>query len=385
MIEFFLFWCIAVVTFWWMCPRIFLWADRHIARRIISTVVPAPVQHASPKAASVFQQRHRTVHTAPGLVDYAQALDALARSTRSHVSARDALLEALTSLATTHGSTELTERLQRGDDIAMTLSECAFKNQEQRFFQLLQRSLIHGSFIPQALEQSAAIVREEIQHQQDMRTAAAQARSTVRLLSLLPFIVLAILLMTSPTTRRELTTTPTLVLIAFGVILNRVGWLWVQNMVARASRTTPSVSSQLSDAVSISLRVGIPLRQAIETWAVENDSNLAAQLSAGCPFADAMNEFAERHHDDTHLIARVFIDADRDGLPVADAVHRISTEMRMQRRQVSDIRLRQLPTQLALPVVFCVLPSFILLTVLPLVFANLHHFHFFLPSINSTS
>lgn len=385
MIEFLLFWCIVVVTLWWMCPRIFLWADRYIARRTISTVVPAPVRHAAPKAASMSQQKNRTVHIAPVLADYAQALDALARSTRSHMPARDALLNAITSLAATHGSTELGERLQRGDEIAMALSECSFHNQEQRFVQLLQRSLIHGSFIPQALEQSATILREEIQHQQNMRTAAAQARSTVRLLSLLPFIVLVILLIASPTTRRELTTTPTLVLITFGVILNRVGWSWVQSMVARASRTSPSVSSQLSDAVSISLRAGIPLRQAIESWASEHDSKLAAQLSAGSPFADALNEFAQRHLGDTHLIARVFIDADRDGLPVADTVHRLSTEMRMQRRHASEIRIRQLPTQLALPVVFCVLPSFILLTVLPLVFANLHHFHLSPPSINTTS
>lgn len=385
MIELFLFWCIVVVTLWWMCPRIFLWADRYVARRTISTVVSARVQHSPPKASSVSQQKNRTVHTVPVLADYAQALDALARSTRSQIPPRDALLDALASLASTYGSTELVERLQRGDDVAIALSECPFNNQEQRFVQFLQRSLVHGSFIPQALEQSAAIVREDIQHQQNMRTAAAQARSTVRLLSLLPFIVLVILLMTSPTTRRVLTTTPILVLIAFGVILNRVGWSWVQSMVARASRTSPSVSSQLSDAVSISLRAGIPLRQAIESWAVEHDSRLAAHLSAGSPFADALNDFSQRHLGDAHLIARVFIDADRDGLPVTDTVHRLSTEMRMQRRHASDIRIRQLPTQLALPVVFCVLPSFILLTVLPLVFANLHHFHLSPPSINSTS
>lgn len=384
MIEILLFWSIFVVTLWWMCPRIFLWADRHIACRTISSTFPDPVQHSSLRVAAPSQRMAQSSNTTLGLVDSAQALDALARSTRSHVPARDALLHVFASLPSTRGSTELAERLQRGDDIASALNECPFNNQEQRFVQLLQRSVIQGSFIPQALEQSAAIVREEIQNQQNMHNAAAQARSTVRLLSLLPFIVMAVLLMASPTTRRELTTTPTIVLIAFGVILNRIGWSWVQSMVARASRTAPSVSSQLSDAVSISLRAGIPLRQAIESWAVEHDSKLATQLSAGSPFADALNDFAQRHLGDTHLIARVFIDADRDGLPVADTVHRLSTEMRMQRRHASDIRIRQLPTQLALPVVFCVLPSFIFLTVLPLVFANLHHFHFSPPSINTT-
>lgn len=385
MIEFLLFWCIVVVILWWMCPRIFLWADRYIARRNLSAAFP-PCSHRTPRKVPLISPRKKkSTQGTSTLTNYAQILDDVARSTRSQVPARDALLHAIDSLASTTGYVELNTRLQRGDDIATALSGCPFSHQEEKFVQLLQRSLIHGSFIPQALEQSATILREEVQHQQNMQSAAAQARSTVRLLSLLPFIVLAVLLLASPTTRREITTAPTLALITSGVILNRLGWSWVQGMVARASRTSPSVSSQLSDEVSISLRAGIPLRQAIESWAVEHDSNLAVQLSAGSPFADALNEFAQRHLGDTHLIAQIFIDADRDGLPIADTVHRLSTEMRMQRRHASDIRIRQLPTQLALPMVFCVLPSFILLTVLPLVFANLHHFHFSPPSINTTS
>lgn len=385
MIEFLLFWCTYIVCVWWVCPRIFLWTDRHIAQRNISVDTPQRTHITSPTSLSATPHKKQSKGSTEALTDFARALDALARSTRSHSPTRDALIEVLLSLTTATRFEELRNQLQLGDDITTALSKKSFDHLEARFIQLLQHSLVHGSFIPQALEQSASILREEAQHHQNMRSAAAQARSTVRLLSLLPFIVLVVLLVASPSTRQELTTAPSLVLVVLGVILNRAGWSWVQAMVARAARTTPSLSSQLSDAVSIALRAGIPLRQAIEMWAVNHDSYLAAQLTTGTAFADALNEFAQRHRGDAHVITRVFIDADRDGLPVADTVHRLSTEMRMQRRHASDIRIRQLPTQLALPVVFCVLPSFILLTVLPLVVANLHHFHFSPPTINKTS
>ena len=385
MIEFLLFWCIVVICIWWMAPRMFLWADRHLARRNIATEAPHQKRHVSPTTLTKSHAKTRSIRVTATLSDFSQALDTLARSTRSHVPARDALIEIFSSLTTTARSKDLLHQLQQSNDIETVLRANSFDHSEARFLQLLHHSLVHGSFVPQALEQSAVILREEEQHQQNMRAAAAQTQSTVRLLSLLPFIVLTVLLMASPTFQRELMTPPTLALIAFGVILNRAGWSWVQTMVARASRTVPSVSSQLSDAVHISLRAGIPLRQAIEMWAVDHDSHLAAHLTSGIAFADVLNEFAQRHRGDTHVLTRLFIDADRDGLPVTDTVHRLSTEMRMQRRHTSDIRLRQLPTQLALPVVFCVLPSFILLTVLPLVFANLHHLHFSPPSINTAS
>ena len=385
MIEFLFFWCTLVVGVWWMCPRMFFWADRHLAQRNLFLETPHKAHIPVQVHLSTSRRTTRFTSSAATLSDFAQALDTLARSTRSQAPARDALIEIFSSLTSATRCEDLLNQLQQGNDIETVLHANSIDLSDARFLQLLHHSLVHGSFIPQALEQSAAILREEEQHQQNMQTAAAQARSTIRLLSLLPFIVLIVLLVTSPTTRHEFTAPPTLALIAFGVMLNRAGWSWVQTMVARASRTVPSVSSQFSDAVHIALRAGIPLREAIEKWAVDHDPQLAAQLTSGIAFADALNEFAQRHPGDAHVLTRLFIDADRDGLPVTDTVHRLSTEMRMQRRHASDVRLRQLPTQLAFPVVFCVLPSFILLTVLPLVFTNLHHFSLPSPALTSTS
>lgn len=385
MTDFLFFWSTALILLWWLCPRIFLIADRHIMRRNISLNIGQQGQLPGQFATSTLPPKNQTHRGEVLLTEVAHALDTLARLTRSHVPTRDALTEVLSSLNADAELEVLLTYLRRGDDIATSLDKFSHHHQKARFMQLLRSSLVHGSFIPQALEQSAAIVREEMQLQLHIQSAAAQARSTVRLLSLLPFLVLGVLLFVSPNTRQELTAIPIVIVILVGITLNRCGWTWVQHMVARTSRTTPSLSSQMSDAVCIALRAGIPLREAVESWATEHDASLATSLLSGSTFAEALNEYAHRHPGDAHLIVRVLIDADRDGLPVVETIHRLSTEMRMQRRHSADIRLRELPTQLAFPVVFCVLPSFICLTVLPLILANLHHFHFSPPIINTTT
>ena len=379
------FWVAIVVVVWALSPRLFLCTDRFVARKNIAQMHQQISPNNSVDVSSATSLKKPSARSCPSPLDFAHALDALARATRSHVSTRDALSDILESLQSTPALAVLHSQLRQGTDIANALRECTTSGRERHFFQLLHHSLVHGAFIPQALEQSAAILREDAQHQQNMQTAAAQTRSTVRLLSLLPFIALGLMFLASHSTREALTTTPTLFVIGFGVALNRSGWSWVQGMVSRSSQSAPTLASQLTDAVSVSLRAGVSLPQAIENWAREYDDILCDQLVQGEAFADALQNFASRHGADAFVLSRVLTDAHRDGLPAIDTIHRLSSEMRSHRRHESEMRLRQLPNKLALPVVLCVLPSFILLTVIPLVLANLHHFTFSPPSINTSA
>jgi Flp pilus assembly protein TadB len=244
---------------------------------------------------------------------------------------------------------------------------------------------VQGVFLPSALEQAAAILREESRHQNDIVVASAQARSSARILTLLPFAVLLLLFLTSASTRSELTTVPVLVVLAFGVIFNQLGWHWVKHVVNRSALTHTGITAHLSDEIVISLRTGISLRQSIENWALKNEPQLFHALSTGLPLSQALQEFSLRHDSDAQLLAQILIDADRDGLPVVDTIHSLSSEMRSRRRHASEVQLRQLPTKLALPVVFCILPSFVFLSVLPLVISNLQHFHFSPPPTSITS
>lgn len=69
-------------------------------------------------------------------------------------------------------------------------------------------------------------------------------------------------------------------------------------------------------------------------------------------------------------IARSLIDAlalaDRYGTPLAPVLDRLAGEARAQRRRNADAAARRLPVQLSFPLVGCTLPSFVLLTIVPL-------------------
>ena len=379
---FFLFRLVAFCTIvWFVCPRLFLHMDQRVASRHISQLVTQPQPQSSsdplPTPRSFRIRRSRRQYSAPeNLPDFARCLDSLARATRSHQPARDALTAALSLLTPTAALKKAVDNLHSGQEIQISLSPSECDSREQQLFEFLRISLVHQAFIPQALEQAADIMREEFRHHQDVTTATAQARSSASLLTLVPFAVLALLLFSSSTARQGSLTTPFVITVGIGITVNRIGWWWIQQLVNNSGMATTDLSLSLAQRLCISLRAGVPLRTAIEQWAIENDSTLHETLLRGDSLSTALHDFVQRHAGGSHHLAQVLLEADRDGLPIVHTVSRLSAEMRTHRRHQADIKTRQLPTKLTLPVVLCVLPSFVFLAVIPLILANLSQFTF---------
>jgi tight adherence protein C len=99
-------------------------------------------------------------------------------------------------------------------------------------------------------------------------------------------------------------------------------------------------------------------------------ARLVARLDQGQRFADTLHELAA-----AVPIARAAVDllatADRYGLPLAPVLDRLADEARAQRRRLGEAQARELPVRLAFPLVCCTLPSFAVLTVVPIVVASL--------------
>jgi pilus assembly protein TadC len=99
------------------------------------------------------------------------------------------------------------------------------------------------------------------------------------------------------------------------------------------------------------------------------------RLDRGERFADAIMSLPEVLGPPAHALADGFAAADRDGLPLAPVLERLAADARQMRRRRFDERARQLPVRLAVPLVLCTLPSFALLTVVPLLLAALTSLH----------
>ena len=94
-------------------------------------------------------------------------------------------------------------------------------------------------------------------------------------------------------------------------------------------------------------------------------------MNAGDRFADALHRLREG----LGPVAQPLIDslsaADRYGLPLAPVLERLSFEARQQRRRDTEAAARELPVRLAVPLVLCTLPSFVLLAIVPVLLGAL--------------
>ena len=371
---------------WFVCPRLFLYMDQRVASSHLSQFVSQTQPQSSSEVVSTLRtfriRRSRRQRLAPkNLPEYARCLDSLARATRSHQPARDALTSAFSLLTSTAALMKAIDDLHSGQEIETSLSPSECDQHEQELFEFLRISLVQQVFVPQALEQAADIMREEFQHHQDVTTATAQARSSASLLTLVPFAVLALLLLSSSTARQGSLTAPFVLTVAVGIAVNRIGWWWIQQLVNNSGMATTDLSLSLAQRLCISLRAGVPLRTAIEEWAAENDSTLHETLLRGDSLSTSLHDFVQRQSGGSHHLAQVLLEADRDGLPIVQTVSQLSAEMRIHRRHHAVIKTRQLPAKLTLPVVLCVLPSFVFMAVIPLILANLSQFTFSPPPI----
>ena len=125
------------------------------------------------------------------------------------------------------------------------------------------------------------------------------------------------------------------------------------------------------------------MTHACERWrTVSPTGNSVADLiNAGAPLEEALLPLAITHPITGKNLGHTIVEAERDGLPILETVMRLAANHRMERRRQIDTRIRQLPTRLSIPLVLCVLPSFLLLSVAPLVLASLSRLSISLPSV----
>lgn len=104
-------------------------------------------------------------------------------------------------------------------------------------------------------------------------------------------------------------------------------------------------------------------------------AEVLAAVDRGERFADSLPVMVQRLGPALHPLVDGFVAADRDGLPLAPVLERLAADARAHRRRRIDTMARQLPVRLAVPLVVCILPAFVLLAVVPLLlaaFASLH-------------
>lgn len=161
-------------------------------------------------------------------------------------------------------------------------------------------------------------------------------------------------------------------------------WLrWAR--VRRRTRAARDIVHDLPDALDLlvlSIRAGYLPAQAIVEIIPFLPRPLQPSFTAvdeamrgGDRFADALGRLRAQLGPVVQPLVDSLSAADRYGLPLAPVLERLSLEARQQRRRDTEAAARELPVRLAMPLVLCTLPSFVLLAIVPLLLGALSSLH----------
>ena len=372
---------IALVCF--ATPRFFRLVDMHEMQRRLNDA-DLMTEDVKPPLALPRQLR---IDISP-VLDFAALCESLARATRSGASPHDALLVSLQRHQFHHPCWSAlfddVAALQSCDSSLATARESVEpRSNDAQCLSLLESAMVHGNFVPSALDHASSVLRDRAACSAELAVAASQAQLSARLLSMLPFVLLGGAILVSSQFRSSLWSLIVLCPLFLGFILNRVGWRWISSLISRAVHDEPDDIGQLTEHLCVSLRTGLSMTHACERWrTVSPTGNAVADLiSAGAPLEEALLPLATTHPISGKNLGHTIVEAERDGLPILDTVMRLATDHRIERRRQIDTHIRQLPTRLSIPLVLCVLPSFLLLSVAPLVLASLSQLSVSLPSV----
>jgi tight adherence protein C len=132
------------------------------------------------------------------------------------------------------------------------------------------------------------------------------------------------------------------------------------------------------DLLLLAVDSGLTVRLALEEVAGRAQGVVVGRVEAalrrvhaGARLADVLDELQDEVGDAGRPLLAALLDAERYGTPLAEPLERIGADLANQRRRQSEEAARRVPVKLLFPLVFCTLPAFALLTVVPLLAGSL--------------
>ncbi len=117
--------------------------------------------------------------------------------------------------------------------------------------------------------------------------------------------------------------------------------------------------------LTVPLALGVVERHGVGRLADEL-ARARRRSEMGQPLAETIEEIPRRLGDVVRPVTSLLAGSLRDGTPLAGPLERVAADVRIARRRAAEERARRVSVRLLFPLVFCVLPAFALLTVVPL-------------------
>lgn len=156
--------------------------------------------------------------------------------------------------------------------------------------------------------------------------------------------------------------------VASGVRTHR----WERRMTTQVRRDLPVTIDVLGVAIGAGLTPYLSVEGAtrwIPTSVAQHFEAVVYSVGRGMRFSEAIDHMA-LGTPVFRPVADALLSSERLGAPVAVALERLATEARADARRQAETRARKVPVRLLFPLVFLVLPAFVLLTVVPALVAG---------------
>lgn len=134
---------------------------------------------------------------------------------------------------------------------------------------------------------------------------------------------------------------------------------------------------EVVDLLAVALGAGLTIRLAVDAVIARLDGLIVDELrrvrrdaDRGLRLGDALERLG-RLGEPVRPLAEALCASERYGVPIGAALAAVADDARIRRRRRAEEAARRLPVALLFPLVCCVLPAFVLLTVVPLLAGSL--------------
>lgn len=254
----------------------------------------------------------------------------------------------------------LGRRLRLGEETGRAL-ECIGERDDSKM--LAAAVAFHarlGGDVAATVEAIAARVEARRTATEDGRSSGAGMRLSARLVAALPLAFLPLL----PLQRAPLFDAAGIATLALGIALAAAGMVWIARLVPRAPDADPA--GDAADLLAAALRGGVGLPQALDVVAeITPTLERAHRLSRlGLRWSEALRRSGEE--GPAWLGATIEV-AQREGAPLAGALQEFAARRKVDRARTHRTGVLRAPVLMVLPLVLCVLPSFLLLAIVPFI------------------
>ena len=230
-----------------------------------------------------------------------------------------------------------------------------------------------------ALERASWVLRERHSVNEERRLQSAQALFSARVLSWLPLAFGTMMVATNPNVRNVLFTTPVgFLCCGVGATLNFTGRWWMKKMSHQKIDANTYAFIDFIDLLVVLLKSGNSTHRAflaMSQWAQPAVRNAVADVlttsETNTRFVDALPLLISYFGNGATGVVNALAASERDGLPLAPLLERLSHEAHCERRRIAQEDAAKLPIRMAFPLVLCVLPSFVTLSIVPILIGAL--------------